>query len=252
MSSFSLHNSCTDPLATTSLSTDEPEANHDNKSSDYKVKKIENECDAEELELNHVTKVYSVIAQHFSNTRHKPWPLVQKFLNGIEQGALVADIGCGNGKYLSLNSHYQIIGLDLSKELLLCSSKTSQEVLMGDSLHLPFKSGKFDYSISIAVIHHFSTKKRRLQALSELFRITKGKTLVFVWALEQDKFSQELKENKQDIYVPWKHNNSQTEIYQRYYHLFKKGELESLMEEVGFKICESGYDAGNWWVIAAV
>jgi tRNA (uracil-5-)-methyltransferase TRM9 len=215
-------------------------------SSDKSIK-VKNEIEAETLELNHVTQVYSIIAQHFSSTRHKPWPLVQKFLNSIEQGSIVADIGCGNGKYLNLHNHYQIIGLDLSKELLSCNSKNSQ-IVLGNSLHLPFRSGKFDYTISIAVIHHFSTVTRRLKALSEIFRITKGKVLIFVWALEQDKFIQEFKQDVQDIYVPWKHNNSQKEIYQRYYHLFKKGELESLMEQVGFKIADSGYDAGNWWV----
>lgn len=38
-------------------------------------------------------------------------------------------------------------------------------------------------------------------------------------------------------------------MYQRYYHLFTSGELEKLMEEAGFKILNSGYDADNWWVV---
>lgn len=211
--------------------------------------KAENDSEAQKLELEHVTKVYSVIAQHFSNTRHKPWPVVSNFLCSVEQGSLVADIGCGNGKYLNLHSHYHIIGLDLTKELTCIASKKGLQVIIGDSLKLPFQSKRFDYTISIAVIHHFSTVSRRLEALKELFRITKGKVLVFVWALEQDKFTLEYKENRQDIYVPWKHNNSKEEIYQRYYHLFRKGELESLMEQVGFRICDSGYDAGNWWAV---
>jgi SAM-dependent methyltransferase len=46
-----------------------------------------------------------------------------------------------------------------------------------------------DVAISIAVVHHFSSEDRRLQAIQELFRIVRpgGKVLVTVWALEQEK-----------------------------------------------------------------
>ncbi|KAK2170241.1 hypothetical protein NP493_1156g01017 [Ridgeia piscesae] len=40
---------------------------------------------------------------HFSDTRHSPWPRVVEFLKQLPLGALVADVGCGNGKYLSIN-----------------------------------------------------------------------------------------------------------------------------------------------------
>jgi ubiquinone/menaquinone biosynthesis C-methylase UbiE len=42
-----------------------------------------------------------------------------------------------------------------------------------DTLRLPYRSDAFDVVLSIAVLHHLSTKERRLQALSELLRITK-------------------------------------------------------------------------------
>lgn len=44
-----------------------------------------------------------------------------------------------------------------------------------------------DYVISVAVIHHFSTEERRLEAINELVRITKpgGTILIYVWAFEQ-------------------------------------------------------------------
>lgn len=45
-------------------------------------------------------KVYEEISNHFSETRHKQWPNVAKFLENLEEGTLLLDVGCGNGKYL--------------------------------------------------------------------------------------------------------------------------------------------------------
>ena len=47
----------------------------------------------EELEREHVHRVYSQIAPHFSDTRYKPWPRVAKFLLDLPVGSLVADVG---------------------------------------------------------------------------------------------------------------------------------------------------------------
>jgi len=45
-------------------------------------------------------QVYEEISNHFSETRHKRWPNVTKFLENLEEGTLLLDVGCGNGKYL--------------------------------------------------------------------------------------------------------------------------------------------------------
>jgi len=47
--------------------------------------------------------VYDAIAPHFSSTRHSPWPRVCHFLASLAPGDLLADVGCGNGKYLGVN-----------------------------------------------------------------------------------------------------------------------------------------------------
>ena len=123
----------------------------------------------------------------------------------------------------------------------------------------------FDSVISIAVVHHFSTKNLRIGAISEMHRILRigGKVLIYVWAYEQD-----LKVFKtQDVFVPWhlqdkyeggastaksdekeaeseesksqssssfietglKNDDKKTTVYHRYYHVFKEGELEELI-----------------------
>lgn len=61
-------------------------------------------------ELENVHKVYNEIANHFSETRHSPWPQVHEFIQQFEMGSVLVDIGCGNGKYLQSNRNiYEVI-----------------------------------------------------------------------------------------------------------------------------------------------
>jgi tRNA (uracil-5-)-methyltransferase TRM9 len=38
----------------------------------------------------------------------------------------------------------------------------------------------------------------------------------------------------------------------RYYHLYRKGELEEDIEKAGGKVLESGYEKDNWWAISSL
>jgi tRNA (uracil-5-)-methyltransferase TRM9 len=40
--------------------------------------------------------------------------------------------------------------------------------------------------------------------------------------------------------------------YLRYYHLYRKGELEQDIAEAGGVVVESGYEKDNWWAIASL
>lgn len=66
----------------------------------------------EAYEAEHVHEVYEQIAPHFSSTRYKPWPIVERFLLEQEDGSVGLDVGCGNGKYLGVNRKVFIVGSD--------------------------------------------------------------------------------------------------------------------------------------------
>lgn len=145
------------------------------------------ELSASELEQMHVHTVYEKIAEHFSETRQKPWPNVVSFINALEPGSILADIGCANGRFFGINTSVFQIGCDMSIGLCsICASKGHQ-VVVCDCLRLPFRSNCVDACISIAVIHHLSTIERRRNAIREMIRILRpgGKALVYVWAKEQ-------------------------------------------------------------------
>lgn len=208
-----------------------------------------------DYEQQNVHDVYEKIAQHFSNTRYKPWSRVESFLNALPAGSIGCDVGAGNGKYMRY-PHLEFIGCDRSLELCKIAAKErcegkSPDVLRCDGLSLPFRP-VMDFAISIAVIHHFSIEERRIEAVRAVLDVLKpdGVALIYVWALEQAKSRRGWSEGAdQDQMVPWKDNKDPSNVQYRYYHLYKKGELEQNVKAAGGEIIDSGYEKDNWWCV---
>lgn len=243
----------------------------------------------QKLETAHVRDVYDKIAEDFSRTRYQMWPRVAEFIDSLPENTLVADVGCGNGKYLdALSENGRItLGSDFSKGLVnVCREKdrvTKGGLIVSDCLQSPLRNNLFDAAISIAVIHHMTSFKRRLQAFSELSRVLKsgGKGFATVWAFEQkntnyvDKGSDgddhvsrwshgggsdqdesdekvvqvhkaRTKFKSSDLLVPWKLNG---ETYHRFYHVFREGEIQDILSKIpNVEIDRVFYDDGNWCV----
>ncbi|KAF4763912.1 hypothetical protein HAV15_001220 [Penicillium sp. str.  len=206
----------------------------------------------EAYEQQNVHEVYQEIAQHFSATRYKPWPIVERFLTGLAPGAVGLDVGCGNGKNLMVNRDVFIIASDRSENLArIALQHQPHSTVVADILDLPHRDATFDFAISIAVVHHLSTPARRVQAVAEILRTVKhgsetqegGKILIYAWALEQKNSRRGWdKGDEQDRMVPW--------TFHRYYHLYAEGELERDIGNAGGRVLESGYEKDNWWAIA--
>lgn len=225
--------------------------------------------DAANYEATHVHSVYEAIAPHFSATRHKPWPAVASFLDARAPGSVGLDVGCGNGKYLHVNPRVHLVGSDRSGALLRLAraeshpESTAEACVIADGLALPHRKGAVDFAICIAVIHHLSTRERRREAIAALLECVRGdgvgKVLVYVWALEQSSSRRGWDVNsEQDTLVPWVMKKRKEdgvkqpdETYQRYYHLYREGELEEDVSAVGGTLVESGYERDNWWVVCS-
>ncbi|TPX11017.1 uncharacterized protein E0L32_008054 [Thyridium curvatum] len=314
--------------------------------------------DPSSYEQAHVHAVYQSIAPHFSATRHRPWPRVASFLAARPPGSVGLDVGCGNGKYLGVNGDVFLIGSDRSSGLVGLASaqrvgnrgrrgegsssrsggeagadvsapgRGCADAMLADGLDLPFLPSartRVDFAISIAVLHHMSTRERRvggIRALLECVRPPRrarararsrdssggaavvvkdegGQVLVFVWALEQGSSRRGWEEGgEQDLLVPWvmktgggqqqqqqqrkaakgkndtsKEGGGQSteggtaaaeeergkqqqdgqggdQTFRRYYHLYRKGELEEDVVAAGGEVLSSGYERDNWWAIA--
>ncbi|GAB0180317.1 probable tRNA methyltransferase 9B [Grus japonensis] len=108
------------------------------------------EKEASQLERDHVHSVYEKIAPYFNDARYKAWPKVQQFISEQEPGSLIADIGCGNGKYLHINSQVYKLGCDYCFPLVESARNEGHEVMVCHSLCLPYRSECFDAVLSIA------------------------------------------------------------------------------------------------------
>ncbi|XP_047023011.1 alkylated DNA repair protein alkB homolog 8 [Helicoverpa zea] len=249
---------------------------------------------ASNLEDLHVHQVYDQIAGHFSTTRHKPWPKVVQFMEDVPTGSVVMDLGCGNGKNILRRDDIMQIAGERSSGLLSECKEHLRDIHKADCVRLDLlnpmlRDGTADIVICIAVIHHFSSKARRLQAISTIHRLLRkdGRALITVWAKDQTKSNylckskQEQHDNNmaemqvtvggvnlpvhenrtqfkhQDLLVPWKLRkvtqnklaNTPANTLLRYYHVFEENELDELCKEADFTIEKSFYEEGNWCVV---
>lgn len=240
------------------------------------------------VEQQYVHEFYETVASHFSSTRYNPWPRVAAFVRALEPGSVVADIGCGNGKYMKcLSPESVVIGGDRSSNLATICQESGLNVMVCDAMTVPIRSQSCDAALSIAVLHHLSTLHHRLAAVKELIRVLRvgGRGVIYAWAHEQKTNSKrQFDERKQDFMVPWnldkrfaqpkakKQENGDSNVaevepeeeknekktatkgepivVQRYCHMFKEGELEQLVALAGnAQVEEHYYDESNWAVV---
>jgi SAM-dependent methyltransferase len=196
---------------------------------------------SEDFERRTVVSVYSSIASDFDRTRYSVWKCVKDFIHGLPSNFLIYEAGCGNGKNFirPKNTH----GCDNCQQFVNLCKLRGLNVKHGDVTSIPEDNDKYDATMCIAVIHHLSTRERRVKAIKELARITKidSPILITVWAHEYNN-----PDDTQDRMIPWK-NRDDGITYDRYYHYFKKDEIYDLCTEANV-IIDNMYDECDNWI----
>ena len=236
-----------------------------------------------EVEREHVQKVYDIVAQQWHGTRYRAWTGVEAFIRKQSSGLLAADVGCGNGKNIPevVKGGGFALGSDFSRGLIEICRENNYEVMVADAVILPYRSNVFDYALNIAVLHHISSPERRVELVKETMRIVKvgGVALFYAWALEQEQGGVSGHQFEgQDVLVPF-HNKIKVKgvapetqreresriagapahgeadpekrsvVYQRYCHVYVRGELSTLFTHLPWCAVEREYyDHGNWCV----
>ncbi len=159
-------------------------------------------------------------------------------------GDSIVDLGCGDGFYLYLLSNLSIrlklIGLDCDEIVLRNAKKNlgtkKVKLVLGSATKTPFKDDLFDKAIMTEVLEHIEEDK---EALREVYRIIRpGGLLVltvpsynfpFLWDpinwILQNLFGTHISGT-----------GFLAGIWARHLRLYKKEDLEKLVEKVGFKI----------------
>lgn len=211
-----------------------------------------------------VKDTYTQIAEHFDLTRYKPWPETMWYASMLEPGSTVADLGCGNGRNALCLAEFgmRVVAIDFVGRMLDITMRKARRAgldgairpLCCDVTDIPLPDASFDHALYVATMHHLPTSADRARSVRELWRTLKpgGTALVGVWAVEQERFAEDLKVAPPglgcgDVLVPW---TRQTDgmVFERYVHLFTMGELLSLFSE-GWGILESFSRADNHYAL---
>jgi len=194
------------------------------------------------MELDSDKDVFDQIAPGWYNFRH--WTIFRSELEALAQrwqkGKLL-NIGCAHGPdFLPFKDGFELYGVDFSPEMLKLARKYSQkfnfdaDLQVADARHLPYADDTFDWTISVATIHHIKGKEEQQAALAEVRRVLKpgGEAFITVWNRWQPRFWFSGKE----VAVPWR---TKDKTLYRYYYLFSYPEIERLVKKAGFKLLEA-------------
>jgi len=202
-----------------------------------------------------VEKCYDSLAGDWDAARQQPSPTARLFSRFFRRelgsrSVRVLDAGCGNcrnsiflaekfprasfwcvdfSQKMVEKAEERVGRLSLSRRFSIRKSGVAK---------LPFSPGFFDAVISIAVLHHLSSKPRREAAFREMFRVLKpgGVAFATVWNKNQPKF----RGAGRETLVAWKKKNGET--LHRYYYFYSKTELASLAAKAGFQVVDAFFE----------
>ena len=234
-----------------------------------------------------MNQVYNAIAPHFAATRFAIWPKIRAFIDAIPAHAIVADVGCGNGKYFGVRDDLFVTGTDRSEGLArVARARIDDGGLRADVAvcdgcrRLPYRPC-IDAAICIAVIHHMASVSQRVALIESIGDVLRpgGRAFITGWATDQadqDKVKKWIRiertdddalSSDNDFFVPWHvpiHRAEReaydmrvgevdecrgTVMFKRYVHLYGPGEIERLVERArGVRVVGSAFDKDNWCV----
>lgn len=207
-----------------------------------------------------IAAAYDEIADEYTARRPMPWPETYAFERRLRPGASVLDLGCGGGRNLVFFAQrgHPVVGLDASGALLrnTAAKAGSGRLVRGDAVRLPFRPRSFDAVHCVAILHHLPSEAERRQAVEEVVRVLRpgGLVMVSVWALDRPSRS-EVEGNRSgdapsaDVFVPW--HRADGHVVQRFYHLFREGELAALLTNAGLELVDSRREGDNHVVVAS-
>lgn len=137
------------------------------------------------------TDLYDKIGIGYDSTRSADKYILSRIVDLLDasKGAKILDIACGTGNYTTgvQKNGYNMIGIDISEEMLNYAKEKSSEItwIESDVLELPFEEKSFDGAMCTLAIHHFSDLKL---AFKNIYRVMRnGKFVIMTCSHRQIK-----------------------------------------------------------------
>jgi ubiquinone/menaquinone biosynthesis C-methylase UbiE len=142
------------------------------KGSDYSARHVYNEAAAADYEKRRFS---GPLGRYRYSTEHKT---VGKALEFVEQGAIIADVPCGIGRWWPMLAPKasRIIGVDISPAMLaharnrIPEVSTAVELMQGEAEHIPLEDTSVDYVFSFALTKHLPLGNQ-IRVIEEFARV---------------------------------------------------------------------------------
>ncbi|MDD4983476.1 MAG: methyltransferase domain-containing protein [Candidatus ainarchaeum sp.] len=130
-----------------------------------------------------VAQVYDKIAKPYAKEFSRPSDYIDNFLAYVPKKGKILDIGCGPGfdsAYFN-SKGFQVVGVDLSKEMLVLAKKKCPkgEFICEDFRKITFPSNSFDGIFASCSLIHIP-KKDVLPALKLFYKILKKDSVIYI------------------------------------------------------------------------
>lgn len=164
------------------------------------------------------TRVHSIIDQL----------QMEQFTSLLPRNTKVLDAGCGGGRDTKVlnDKGYQVIGVDISDELIKQAKKQYPELNFekGDLLNLKYRDQFFNGIWCHVALVHFENEKQISKAFSELSRVLINQGIIHILVKAGS--------NSSKTTVTSESNNN----HDRFFYYFTKEELEKLLKKNGLDI----------------
>lgn len=131
----------------------------------------------------------AVTSYEETRRRQRTWrrehSALKKILSGMASDLRVLDVPVGTGRFFTLYKRhgFDVVGVDISHEMVDASRKHAEEIGLdatlatGSILGLPYQDDAFDLSVSVRMMQWLSPEDTHT-AISELARVTNGTVIL--------------------------------------------------------------------------
>lgn len=180
-------------------------------------------------------ETYNVIAEYFSpilsleNASKEEIEFLDFFLEGIDKGAHIADLGCGVGKHgrYCASKGYKVTGYDISEEMIKLA-KENNVICEMEALHIKnmceIETGiLYDGIVAMYSLIHL-TKQQMIKTLLNAKRCMKRGARLVLSVYNGNRLG----------YYP----EALDSDFQLYYRDYTQEEISNIVNEIGYKVLE--------------
>lgn len=105
----------------------------------------------------------------YARRYHNWW--MDQMLSLVRTDGRILDNGCGTGLLFDKLASGQVVGLDISSEMLKYAAKHTEQLILGNSQKLPLKNNSFDVVFCRSLLHHLPEPE---SAIKEIYRVLRS------------------------------------------------------------------------------